>query len=215
MFQTKVVEKIKTQFSITHLFRKPCCLWDKEKKHIIGVRHGTDEKRIGRMRIALWVTNATDTQLGICNTYCFATSTMVTRSPLIVTFRTFPVFFCASACNTDTKNNTTNLIIQQNSRKLLMMDILMSETCWAHKKWNKIASDIKLVLYSSTISCVVFLWFQPSDVESVPASQNLRSVIVVRMQQSMLYREIIAVCSGIHTKHINTLCGHNVVFMNV
>jgi len=26
----------------------------------------------------------------------------------------------------------------------------------------------------------------------------------------MLYREIIAVCSQIHTKHINTLCGHNV-----
>ena len=36
--------------------------------------------------------------------------------------------------------------------KLLMMDILMSETCWAHKKWNKIASDIKLVLYSSIFS---------------------------------------------------------------
>ena len=43
-----------------------------------------------------------------------------------------------------------NVVIQQNSRKLLMMDILMSETCWAHKKWNKIASDIKLVFYSST-----------------------------------------------------------------
>jgi len=26
---------------------------------------------------------------------------------------------------------------QQNSPKLLMMDIWMSETCWAHKKWNK------------------------------------------------------------------------------
>jgi hypothetical protein len=26
----------------------------------------------------------------------------------------------------------------------------------------------------------------------------------------MLYREIIAVCSEIHTKHINTLCGPNV-----
>ena len=26
----------------------------------------------------------------------------------------------------------------------------------------------------------------------------------------MLYREIIAVCSQIHTKHINTLCGLNV-----
>jgi len=68
------------------------------------------------------------------------------------------------ACNTDTtptqphrnsnthrtKNNATNVVIQQNSRKLLMMDILMSETCWAHKKWKKIASDNKLVFYSST-----------------------------------------------------------------
>jgi len=70
----------------------------------------------------------------------------------------------AEACNTDTtptqphrnsnthrtKNNTTNVVIQQNSRKLLIMDILISETCWTHKKWNKIASDIKLVYYSST-----------------------------------------------------------------
>jgi len=50
---------------------------------------------------------------------------------------------CVAACNMDTtptqthrnsnthrtKNNTTNVVIQQNSRKLLMMDILMSETC--------------------------------------------------------------------------------------
>jgi len=49
----------------------------------------------------------------------------------------------AEACNTDTtpiqphrnsnthrtKNNTTNVVIQQNSLKLLMMNILMSETC--------------------------------------------------------------------------------------
>jgi len=51
-----------------------------------------------------------------------------------------------------TKNNTTNVAIQKNSRNLLMIDILMSETCWAHKKWNKIASDIKLVFYSLTIT---------------------------------------------------------------
>jgi hypothetical protein len=31
----------------------------------------------------------------------------------------------------------------------------------------------------------------------------------------MLYSEIIAVCSQIHTKHINTLCGQNVEFVNV
>jgi len=31
----------------------------------------------------------------------------------------------------------------------------------------------------------------------------------------MLYREIIAVCSEIHTKHINTLCRQNAEFVNV
>jgi len=76
---------------------------------------------------------------------------------------------CASACNTDTtptqphrnsithrtKNNTTNVVIQQNSRELLMMDILMPETCWTHKNWNKVASDIKLVFYSSTLVMLI------------------------------------------------------------
>ena len=85
----------------------------------------------------------------------------------------------ASTCNTDTtptqphrnssthrtKNNTTIVVIQQNSRKLLMMDILMSETCWAHKKWNKITSDIKLVSYSSTIAFLDLLILLISDEE--------------------------------------------------
>jgi len=31
----------------------------------------------------------------------------------------------------------------------------------------------------------------------------------------MLYREIISVCSQIHTKHINTLCAQNVELLNV
>ena len=31
----------------------------------------------------------------------------------------------------------------------------------------------------------------------------------------MLYREIIAVGSQIHTKHINTLCGQNIELLNV
>jgi hypothetical protein len=31
----------------------------------------------------------------------------------------------------------------------------------------------------------------------------------------MLYREIIADCSQIHTKQMNTLCGQNVEFVNV
>jgi hypothetical protein len=31
----------------------------------------------------------------------------------------------------------------------------------------------------------------------------------------MLYKEIIAVCSEIHTKHTNTLCGQNVEMLSV
>jgi len=31
----------------------------------------------------------------------------------------------------------------------------------------------------------------------------------------MLYREIIAVCSEIRTKHINTMCGQDVELLNV
>jgi len=39
--------------------------------------------------------------------------------------------------------------------------------------------------------------------------------LVIKTSQLMLYREIIAVCSEIHTKHINTVCGQNVEFVNV
>ena len=77
----------------------------------------------------------------------------------------------ASAGNTDTtptqphrnsnkhrtKNNATNVVIQQNSRKRLMMEILMSEIRWAHKKWNKIASDNKLAFILQLLYLVGFI----------------------------------------------------------
>src|SRR5215510_4093577 len=50
-------------------------------------------------------------------------------------------------------------------------------------------------------------------IQSVPHSKH--SVSVIKTSQLMLYREIIAVCSQIHTKHINTLCGQNVELLNV
>jgi hypothetical protein len=49
--------------------------------------------------------------------------------------------------------------------------------------------------------------------QSVPRSKH--SVSVIKTCQLMLYREIIAVCSEIHTKHINTVCGQNVELLNV
>jgi hypothetical protein len=38
---------------------------------------------------------------------------------------------------------------------------------------------------------------------------------VIKTSQLMLYREIIAVSSEIHIKHINTMCGQNVEFVSV
>jgi hypothetical protein len=49
--------------------------------------------------------------------------------------------------------------------------------------------------------------------QSVPRCKH--TVSVIKTSQLMLYREIIAVCSQIQTKHINTLCGQNVEFVNV
>ena len=54
-----------------------------------------------------------------------------------------------------TENKPTDVVIHQHSRNLLMMDILISETFWARKKWNKLASDIKSVFHSSTICAFV------------------------------------------------------------
>jgi len=38
---------------------------------------------------------------------------------------------------------------------------------------------------------------------------------VIESSQLLMYSEIIAVCSQIHTKHINTLCGQTVELLNV
>jgi len=55
--------------------------------------------------------------------------------------------------------------------------------------------------------------FKGLEIHSVPRSKH--SVSVIKTSQLMLYREIITVCSQIHIKHINTLCGQNVELLNV
>ena len=52
-------------------------------------------------------------------------------------------------------------------------------------------------------------------VHSVRTAQKTHSVSVTKTSQLMLYRNIIAACSQIHTKHINTLCGQKVELLNV
>jgi hypothetical protein len=47
------------------------------------------------------------------------------------------------------------------------------------------------------------------------AARYIHFVSILKAIQLMLYSEIIAGCSQIHTQHINTLCGQNVEFVNV
>ena len=66
----------------------------------------------------------------------------------------------------------------------------MSETCWTHKKWNKIASVIKLVFYSSIITmmyvsinirCISCVWFvlNHSSVVMWSTQFDIRSVLII------------------------------------
>ena len=78
-------------------------------------------------------------------------------------------------------NYHIDMVIHQHSRKLLMMDILMSETCWAHK-WNKITSDMKLVFHSSFITMM-------------HGPINIRNCYVRRIHQRCSLH-----CFALHTK---------------
>ena len=49
-------------------------------------------------------------------------------------------------------------------------------------------------------------------IQCVPRSEHS---LGCKNSQLMLYREIMAVCSEMHTKHINTGCGQNVELLNV
>jgi hypothetical protein len=62
MFQTKVVESIKTHilYSKAFSFRKSCRLWDNVEKYV-GAGQATDDNIVRRMQFVCWITKATDT----------------------------------------------------------------------------------------------------------------------------------------------------------
>ena len=66
--------------------------------------------------------------------------------------------------------------------------------------YNNVCMNMTDLQAKNTLS---FIW-----ISSPYRAVNTSSLI--KANQLMLYREIIAVCSEIHTKHINTLCGQNV-----
>ena len=76
----------------------------------------------------------------------------ITTSVVLFSFRCVLEIWCGWFWVVLVLQAEAHVVINQHSRKLLIMDILMSKTCWARKKCNKIASDIKLVFHSSTIT---------------------------------------------------------------
>ena len=92
VFQTTVVDKIKTYILCSTTFSlKSCRLRDNVEKYGTAGQ-ATDNNIIRYMRFACWITKATDT-LRICNTYCYSTATMVTRTRLWYVMRTLPVLY--------------------------------------------------------------------------------------------------------------------------
>jgi len=78
MFQTKVVDKI-----ITHILCSPTTFLENRAVYEIMWENISEPDRpkmtIWRMRIACWITKATEI---IFYTYCFSTTTVVTRTRL-------------------------------------------------------------------------------------------------------------------------------------
>jgi len=137
-----IVEGKKTKLmSLAVLFHFLCA------QHVSGINLSI----IRSLRLCCWITTSVVIVLG---SMCVGDSVwLVFSGGRVAGWSTT----CASASNTDTTKNqphqtsntqrtyniTTNVVIQQHSRKPLMMDILMPEIFCAHKKWNNVASDIK------------------------------------------------------------------------
>ena len=84
MFQTKVVEKIRTHIlcSVTFFFRKSC-LYEIMWKKYSRIGQATNDNMVHR----LWMldTQGCNHTLRICGTYCFSTATLVARKRVDIT----------------------------------------------------------------------------------------------------------------------------------
>ena len=113
--------------------------------HFLCAQHVSDINIsiIRNLRLCWWITTSVScSQVPVLQASAWNTGTTQTQPHQI-------------SSTQRTENKTTYVVIHQHSRKLLMTDILMSETRWAHKKWNKIASDINLVFHSSTATLLL------------------------------------------------------------
>ena len=82
MFETRIVDKIKTYISYSVTYFENRVVYEITSKNI--AQPGRPQVTIWCMFIAYWIPKATNT-LRICNTFCFPTATMDGRTRLNVT----------------------------------------------------------------------------------------------------------------------------------
>jgi hypothetical protein len=74
--------------------------------------------------------------------------------------------------------------------------------------------SVSVWMYGHITSHYVLTLTNPTVLFTRNADKPNQRISAGHTGQLMLYREIIAVCSEIHTKHTNTLCGQNGEFLN-
>jgi len=96
MFQTKVVEKIKTHFTFNISFfpLKSCRLWDNvEKRFRAG--QATDDNIIWRVGFACWVPKATNTHSDYVILSAFSLQQWLQGRASTLRYTALPVLFCS------------------------------------------------------------------------------------------------------------------------
>jgi hypothetical protein len=103
-------ENQNTHFMLSNFFRNSCRLWDTVQKYGTATE-ATYDNIVQRTHILCRITKATDT-LWICNTYCFSTVSMITRTCLNVTFiRTLTVLLFSTPLKFSDKQATHLTVI--------------------------------------------------------------------------------------------------------
>ena len=95
MFETKLVEKIKTHFMFNNFLSESWAVYEISER-ILYSRQATDDNIIRRMRIAYWIPKATNTHSEYVTLIAFFTTTMVARTRLNVTLYVHCLYCCVS-----------------------------------------------------------------------------------------------------------------------
>jgi len=117
------------------------------------------------------------------------------------------------------------MIMNHLEHHLLFVSSRYGSRCFQHLRnlyWSFLAPYVAFRLVPNLLDCPAWDTLLVAVLSPTWSSglREIRSLFTmaswgILCRANERYREIIAVCSEIHTKHTNTLCGQNVEFVNV